>query len=58
MILFSRAEPTPKRALVSVEQNKPGFGDAGFHAMWSRLMDIAQRRFGSIRASNVLSPST
>jgi hypothetical protein len=36
-----------------VEQNKLGFGDAAFHAMWLRLMDIAHRRFGSIRALEI-----
>ena len=29
-----------------IEQDKLGFGDAAFHAMWLRLLEYANRRFG------------
>jgi hypothetical protein len=32
-----------------IEDNKLGFGDAAFHAMWLRLIDCARARFGRIR---------
>ncbi|MBI2716572.1 MAG: class I SAM-dependent methyltransferase [Rhizobiales bacterium] len=31
-----------------VEDNKLGYGDAAFHAMWLRLLDYARKRFGQI----------
>jgi hypothetical protein len=36
-----------------IEQNKLGFGDAAFHAMWLRLLDNANRRFGAIHALEI-----
>lgn len=32
-----------------IEENKLGYGDAAFHAMWLRLLDCARTRFGPIR---------
>lgn len=29
-----------------IEENKLGYGDAAFHAMWLRLLENASRRFG------------
>ena len=36
-----------------VEENKLGFGDAAFHAMWSTLLTAASQRFGSVRAIEI-----
>lgn len=36
-----------------IEENKLGFGDAAFHAMWLRLLDHASCRFGAIRALEI-----
>ena len=36
-----------------VEDNKLGFGDAAFHAMWLRLLNAAGQRFGSPRAMEI-----
>jgi predicted O-methyltransferase YrrM len=36
-----------------VEENKLGFGDPAFHAMWASLLDAAARRFGAVRALEI-----
>jgi hypothetical protein len=36
-----------------VEDNKLGFGDAAFHAMWLRLLNAAGQRFGTLRAMEI-----
>jgi hypothetical protein len=36
-----------------IEENKLGFGDAAFHAMWLRLLENAYRRFGTVRALEI-----
>ena len=36
-----------------VEQNKLGFGDPAFHAMWASLLQAAAQRFGSVRALEI-----
>ncbi|MGC4072649.1 MAG: class I SAM-dependent methyltransferase [Nibricoccus sp.] len=36
-----------------VEENKLGFGDPAFHAMWASLLAAAARRFGSVRALEI-----
>jgi hypothetical protein len=36
-----------------IEQEKLGYGDAAFHAMWLRLMDFVHRRFGMVRTLEI-----
>ena len=36
-----------------VEANDLGFGDAAFHALWSRLLVAAAERFGRVRALEI-----
>jgi predicted O-methyltransferase YrrM len=36
-----------------VEENKLGFGDPAFHAMWASLIETAARRFGLVRALEI-----
>jgi hypothetical protein len=36
-----------------VEENKLGFGDAAFHAMWSALLTEAATRFGQVRTLEI-----
>ncbi len=36
-----------------VEENKLGFGDPAFHAMWGSLLTAAARRFKSVRALEI-----
>jgi hypothetical protein len=36
-----------------VEDNKLGFGNAAFHAMWLRLLDAAAHRFGKLDAMEI-----
>jgi hypothetical protein len=38
-----------------IEENELGFGDPAFHAMWLRLMDKANKRFGTVRALEIWS---
>lgn len=47
------ADPTLSEHRRHVDKNKLGFGDAAFHAMWLRLIDLAQRRFGNVRALEI-----
>jgi Methyltransferase domain len=47
------ADPTLRAHRSYVEQNKLGFGDPAFHAMWLRLMSFASRRFGTVSALEI-----
>jgi hypothetical protein len=47
------ADPNLSAHRRHIEQNKLGFGDAAFHAMWLRLLDHASRRFGTVRALEI-----
>jgi hypothetical protein len=47
------AEPTLREHRSYVEQNKLGFGDPAFHALWLRLMSFASRRFGAVSALEI-----
>jgi hypothetical protein len=47
------AEPTLSAHRRHIEENKLGFGDPAFHAMWLRLMNFAQCRFGTVRALEI-----
>jgi Methyltransferase domain len=53
MTEWTEAEPYLRSHRRYVEQNKLGFGDAAFHAMWLRLLDNAHRRFGTVRALEI-----
>lgn len=53
MTELTEAEPHLRAHRRHVEQNKLGFGDAAFHAMWLRLLDSAHRRFGTVRALEI-----
>jgi hypothetical protein len=47
------ADPTLRSHRSYVEQNKLGFGDPAFHAMWLRLIGFASRRFGIVSALEI-----
>jgi Methyltransferase domain len=47
------AEPILSAHRRYVEQEKLGYGDAAFHAMWLRLMDFVHRRFGTVRTLEI-----
>jgi predicted O-methyltransferase YrrM len=47
------ASPLLARHRRHVEENKLGFGDAAFHAMWASLFEAAARRFGAVRALEI-----
>lgn len=36
-----------------VEQERLGFGDPAFHALWARLLDAAAEKFGAVRALEI-----
>jgi predicted O-methyltransferase YrrM len=47
------AEPLLAAHRRHVEENKLGFGDPAFHAMWASLLSAAARRFGAVRALEI-----
>ncbi len=47
------ADPLLTRHRRHVEENKLGFGDPAFHAMWTSLLAAAAKRFGSVRALEI-----
>jgi Methyltransferase domain len=49
MTALTWSEPILAEHRRYVEENKFGYGDAAFHAMWLRLLDCARQRFGRVR---------
>ena len=47
------AEPILSAHRHHCEQNKLGFGEAAFHAMWLQLLNSAHRRFGTVRTLEI-----
>jgi predicted O-methyltransferase YrrM len=47
------AEPSLAAHRRHVEENKLGFGDPAFHAMWASLLTAAAGRFGTVRALEI-----
>src|SRR4029077_7389960 len=53
MTTLTWSEPCLSMHRRYIEENRLGFGDAAFHAMWLRLLEKANRRFGNVRALEI-----
>jgi Methyltransferase domain len=47
------ADPLLARHRSYIQENRLGFGDPAFHALWQVLLEAASRRFGAVRALEI-----